>query len=373
MRIMAVSHPCVTDVNQQFYAELEALGHEIQLIVPSNFRHAYASTPVAVTRWRTFNGEIRQRHIGLSSSIPLHFYTTSLRPLIRNFNPDVLYVEEEPYSLSAWQAFYASRGLSMKRIIYSAQNITKKYPAPFKWSEQYVLERADMAAVVSEEVRTTIQSKGFRGQTLSFPLGVDTYQFRPSGMERRTTRSQLGLKDDFIVGYVGRLVEEKGIQNIIDAVPHFQGTDVRFLIVGNGPLLDRVKRIQQQHPNHVYVKSSVPHRDVQYWMNAMDVLLLPSLTMTNWKEQFGRVMLEALACKVPVIGSDSGEIPKLLTETGGGWIFPENDVAKMTQMIYDVRNNEQKRSLHAGKGYRSVLNKFSKRALAKSFVDKVCS
>lgn len=134
MKILAFSHPCVTDVNQQFYAELEALGHEVQLIVPSNFRHAFASTPVSVTRWSTFKGQIRQRRAGLPSSIPLHFYTTPLRPLIKQFDPDVLYVEEEPYSVSAWQAFYASRGLSMKRIIYSAQNITKKYPAPFKWS-----------------------------------------------------------------------------------------------------------------------------------------------------------------------------------------------------------------------------------------------
>lgn len=371
MRILAVSHPCVTDVNQQFYAELEALGHDVQLIVPENFRHEYAVGAVQVVRWPTFRGNIVQRRIGLSSSIPLHFYVGSLRPVMKKFDPDVLYVEEEPYSVSAWQAFYASRGLGMKRVIYSAQNIDKRYPPPFPWLEQYVLRQADMAAVVSPEVERVVKLKGFSGRILPFPLGVDTSQFQPSEHQRSSMRAQHGFGNDFIVGYVGRLVPEKGIQTLLDIVPTLENLHARLLVVGTGPMLSDVERVKQLFPRHLHLQSTVVHRDIHRWMNAMDVLVLPSQTTLTWKEQFGRVIIEALACKVPVIGSDSGEIPVLLRETQGGWVFPEKNVAKLKQVLYHVLNNEHERSLKARDGYQSVLKKYSKRALAQSFIEEV--
>lgn len=213
MRILAVSHPCVTDVNQQFYAELERMGHEVKLLVPANFRHEYGSGAVEVARWPGFAGALEQRRIGFANSIPLHFYPSMLRPMMRRFAPDVLYVEEEPYAVSAWQAFHASRGMRMKRIVYSAQNIVKRYPLPVRWMERYVYQRAQAAAVVSAEVGDTLMRKGYRGRLMSMPLGVDTQQFQPSPRHRTAIRAQLGIAEtDFVVGYVGRFVLEKGIR-----------------------------------------------------------------------------------------------------------------------------------------------------------------
>ena len=57
----------------------------------------------------------------------------------------------------------------------------------------------------------------------------------------------------------------------------------------------------------------------------MDVLVLPSRTTPTWAEQFGKVLCEALLCGTPVIGSSSGEIPWVVTTTGGGLVYPEGD------------------------------------------------
>lgn len=365
MRILAVSHPCVTDVNQQFYAELERLGHQVHLIVPANFRTEYAKAEVA--RWPSYEGTIEQRKVVLSRSIPLHFYPSNLRTSMERFRPDVLFAEEEPYSASAWQAFYASRGLKMKRVVYSAQNIYKRYPGPFRHMERYVLAKADLAAVVNREVEAVLRRKRYEGRTIAFPLGVDTEQFRPLPEARTMLRTELGLRDRFVVGYVGRLVEEKGIQTLIDAIPELAEKKAALLIIGSGPMMEPLKKIREKHPEAVILADHVKHREVHRWMNAMDALALPSLTTPTWKEQFGRVVIEAMACRVPVIGSDSGEIPTLIRETGGGWVFPEEDANAFVQLAERLMQDKEELERKADQGSRSVQAKYSKRSLARSF------
>jgi glycosyltransferase involved in cell wall biosynthesis len=365
MRILAVSHPCVTDVNQQFYAELEALGHQVHLIVPSNFRTEYSLTQLS--RWPSFYGTIEQRRVGFHQSVPLHFYQSNLRSTIKQFRPDVLFAEEEPYSASAWQAFYASRNLPLKRIIYSAQNIYKKYPQPFRWMEQYVLAKADMAAVVSKEVGSVLLQKKYKGKLMPFPLGVDSEQFRPLPEEGMRIRSELGLQNHFVIGYIGRLVEEKGINTLIDALPFFAATNIKLLFIGNGPLLEELNRAKERFPDSVVIADHIKHRDIQKWINAMDVLALPSRTKSNWREQFGRVLIEAMFCKVPVIGSDSGEIPLLIEETGGGWVFPEGNVYVFSELVKQLLMDREHLRSKAEVGYRNASSRFSKRELARSF------
>jgi glycosyltransferase involved in cell wall biosynthesis len=365
MRILAVSHPCVTDVNQQFYAELEALGHRVHLIVPSNFRTEYSLTQLS--RWPSFYGTIEQRRVGFRQSVPLHFYQSNLRSTIKQFRPDVLFAEEEPYSASAWQAFYASRNLPMKRIIYSAQNIYKKYPQPFRWMERYVLAKADMAAVVSKEVGSVLLQKQYKGKLMPFPLGVDSEQFRPLPEEGMRIRTELGLQNHFVIGYIGRLVEEKGIYTLIDALPLLAASNIKLLFIGNGPLLEELNKAKERFPDSIIITEHIKHRDIQKWINAMDVLALPSRTKSNWREQFGRVLIEAMFCKVPVIGSNSGEIPVLIDETGGGWIFPEGNSYAFTQLVERLIKDREEIRNKAEVGYRNVCSRFSKGELAKSF------
>ncbi|MBD2848689.1 glycosyltransferase family 4 protein, partial [Paenibacillus sp. IB182496] len=351
MRILAVSHPCTTDVNQQFYAELEALGHEVHVLVPANLRTAYAPDGVQVKRWPAYAGTLEQRRVFASGSVPLHGYLTPLRPLMRRYAPEVLFVEEEPYAVSAWQAMRASRGLPMTRVVYSAQNIRKSYPPPFRWMEQYVLRAADAAAVVSEDVGAVLRAKQYSGRLLPFPLGVDTGQFRPLPETRARRRAELGAGDELVVGYVGRFVEEKGIRVLCAAAEQLAAQPAgqlgapscRFLFVGGGPLLGELRELERRHPRAVTVREGVSHGEVHEWMNAMDVLALPSLTMPGWKEQFGRVIVEAMACGLPVVGTDSGEIGRLLQATGGGWTVPERQPEALAAQLLGLAARQAER------------------------------
>jgi glycosyltransferase involved in cell wall biosynthesis len=318
-----------------------------------------------VKRWPQFKGKIHAFPVGMASSIPLHFYLTRLRSIVRSYAPDVLIAEEEPYSLSAWQAFYASRGMKMTRVVYSAQNLHKRYPPPFRQMERYVLQQADLALAVSEDVVSVLRQKQYQGRHMLFPLGVDTEQFQPNKLKGRLQRVTCGIREhSFVVGFVGRFVEIKGIRLILDAIARCEDPDITYVMVGTGPLLPEVLEMQSKRPDKLYVATQVVHREVQHWMNMMDVLLLPSITLENQKEQFGRVIVEANACGVPVIGSTSGEIPRLIRTTTGGWVVPENDAQALREKIIYVKDHVEERYSVAASGLEYVRRHLSKQAIA---------
>jgi glycosyltransferase involved in cell wall biosynthesis len=95
----------------------------------------------------------------------------------------------------------------------------------------------------------------------------------------------------------------------------------------------------------------------------MDCLVLPSRTTKKWKEQFGRVLIEAMACEVPVIGSDSGEIPNVIGESG--LVFREGDADDLYSKLEVLINNKDVGVKLAEKGRQRVLNNFTQEKVAK--------
>src|SRR5439155_1924103 len=126
-----------------------------------------------------------------------------------------------------------------------------------------------------------------------------------------------GWKTDgpLVVGYLGRFVPEKGVGLLTRVLDRLE-RPWRALFVGGGPLLGELQTWAAGHADRVRVVSGVPHAEVPGYINAMDVLAAPSQTMPRWKEQLGRMILEAFACGVPVIASDSGEIPYVVADAG---------------------------------------------------------
>lgn len=157
----------------------------------------------------------------------------------------------------------------------------------------------------------------------------------------------------------------------MESVSKLAGLPVKFVFVGNGALLEEVRKTHAEYPDQVWIADQVKHNEVHQWMNALDILVLPSLTKPNWKEQFGRVIIESMACGVPVLGSDSGEIPKLIGETGGGWVCPEGRTDDLVAAIRRISADEDDCRRKANAGFMSVQNKYSKRTLAKAFEQQI--
>ncbi len=136
-----------------------------------------------------------------------------------------------------------------------------------------------------------------------------------------------------------------------------------MLLVGNGPLQDELARTGTDNL-HVEILSDTTHEEMASAYSRMDVLVLPSRSTATWTEQFGRVLVEALWCGVPVIGADSGEIPWVVQATGGGVTYPEGDVAALATAIEQMRASRQRRYELARAGRAAVERLFSVDAVA---------
>jgi glycosyltransferase involved in cell wall biosynthesis len=172
-----------------------------------------------------------------------------------------------------------------------------------------------------------------------------------------------GPREEFVIGYAGRLVAEKGLDLLIDAAAGLERVALRF--VGNGPLREELERRARDRRVVLQVDTTVKHEEMAAAYASFDVLVLPSRTTPTWVEQFGRVLVEALTCGVPVVGSDSGEIPWVIGLTGGGLVFPEDDVGALREALVRLRDSPALRRALAQRGRERSRAEFSVEAVAR--------
>jgi glycosyltransferase involved in cell wall biosynthesis len=354
VRLAVLSHPCVTPINQDLYARVQERSEwEVTILLPSRWRNEYGVQ--RASRWPRFRGELVPLRVGLAGNIPLHLYLAHLRRELEIHRPDVLYLHHEPYAVASFQAARAAPA-DLPVGFYSAQNLEKRYRWPISAWERWVFARSAFALPVTDEVAGVLRAKGYAGRTEVLPLWVDTERYSPHG-------ARPGERP-FTVGYVGRLAGEKGVDTLLDALRRVDRT--RALIVGEGPEGEALRQRAAAHGLAERVRWSgyVAHDDMVHAYRSMDVLVVPSKTVPGWKEQFGRVVPEALACGVPVVTSDSGELPGLVRATGGGWTFPEGRDRDLAGLLERLGADEDSRRGRAAEGREAVKRLFGADAVA---------
>ena len=376
MRLLVVSHACSTAINQSFYADLEAeTGWQVSLVIPSRWSNQYGITDTSA-RWRGLQGDIKRINVFRPGDIPTHLYRSWFISLLRQQKPDAIYVHQEPYGLSTFQVCLANYLTGRRPIgFYAAQNILKVYPPPIRQMEKWVFQQSRFALPVTQSALDVLRAKGYQHTVKVLPLAIDTGMYHPSPDWRLQQRAQLGISQDrFVLGYVGRLVEEKGLGKLLLALDQLKQVPWELLLIGSGPfeaaLRQKVDRMRDGH-GRVHFIGYVPHDETSRWLSSLDVLVLPSETRPNWKEQFGRVLLEAMACGTPVVGSSSGEIPNVINATGGGLIFPEQDTHALAENLTLLAGSPGLRRNLIDRGQRSVAELYDQRRLVRKFASVI--
>jgi len=367
MKILSISHSCVVSEYQKRMAEVAKFSDvELTLLVPN--------------RWFQFNKNVNlekdndQRYqiifeepitwgfIGNTLRNVTHIYP-GVRRLLKSLEPDIVELWEEPFSaVTAHTIFWVRRIVpKAKLIFFSAQNVFKRYPFPFSAFEKYTYKNAAHAFLMNEEVSDILRGKGFKKEFTVLPLGVDTDSFCKKDIS--SLKKNLALKD-FVIGFIGKIDKQKGIFDLIKAVSGIKER-IQLLIIGNGDLKGEAEYFVTSLGlgQETVLMDAVSNSQVPNYLNCMDVLVSPSITLPNLREQFGRVIIEGMACEVPVIGSDSGEIPVTIGEAG--LIFKEGDVADLKDKIESLIRNRSLRDTLSGKGRKRVLENFSWRVIAK--------
>lgn len=292
---------------------------------------------------------------------------SALRRLLRDGRFDLVHIWEEPYTVAGYQLARAACERGYRFVFRTAQSIVKRYPWPFSRFERYSVERAAGWVAGGQLVYEAMVAKGFpaaRGRVIT--LGVDGNAFRPlTAAQREAVLRELRLAPP-VVGFVGRLVAAKGLDVLMAALERVP-PPWSLLVLGAGPYRERLLAWAEARQIRDRVRVQlVPHGDVPHYLGALDLLLAPSQTTPSWKEQFGRMVIEAFACRVAVIGSDSGEIPHVIGDAG--IVLPERDVDAWAEAVRDLLGDQARRDALAERGFRRCRERYEVSRVAEQYL-----
>lgn len=368
-RILIIENLCVEASRRSVYRELaKRKDFEVHLLVPKVWKEA--GYPIVCEEEN--NSSLILHKTGFILGYRAHrvLYTNIIYILLK-VKPDLIFMDSEPESYASLQIQILKNILTpkSKTVVMSWRNIdypTNIYPYKFPklngFVERRVLAQMDHCIAHNEAAKKIFNNKGYENITI-IPPAVDTKRFHK--IDSPIINDDFNLKS-FTIGFVGRFIPEKGIDTLLYAVKNLR-FDYKILLVGDG----KAKRSWLQISNELGINDriiwndSVPHAEIPKLLNAIDLIVLPSYASSHWKEQFGRILIEAMACEVPVIGSNSGEIPWVIGDAG--LIFEEQNVEDLKNKIQMIYQNKILRQVLIKEGLERVKSKFSVEVVSEQY------
>ncbi|MEH1767187.1 hormogonium polysaccharide biosynthesis glycosyltransferase HpsO [Nostoc sp.] len=378
MKILVASHTYIVDLNCEKLRTLSQLEPDIEVtvVVPKRWKPGGVQNRIIETEYRdegTFKivpvSNFSQNHQGLLT------FGADLISLLKQFRPQIIQVEQGSRALAYTQMIALNQllGLKAKNLFFTWWNLPYNLKPPIALLEKYNLNHSHGIISGNQDGAEVLRERGYQGAIKVMPqLGVDESLFTPKNQPKLAAKFGIE-KEDFVVGFVGRFVQEKGLLTLLRALITLKNKPWKLLLLGRGELQGELIKIATENniQERLILVESVPHDEVANYINLMSTLVLPSettykfktLTSVGWKEQFGHVLIEAMACQVPVIGSDSGEIPYVIGDAG--LVFPEGDVQALANCLVQLIDKPYFAHTLGEMGYKKAMIKYTNKALAK--------
>jgi glycosyltransferase involved in cell wall biosynthesis len=374
LNIVVLGHTIASPDNQIRWRRLAELypDSRVTLFVPKQFTTYGGQGKRTVFVGKSFaEGNYRQERVSYWQRIdhmPLYW---GLKNRLRTLQPDVIYAIAEVHNPVLWQTlWYRQRVCPQAKVLFhSNQNLDYTL---HRWrhraAENYVFRQADALVAENATVRTILARHGFTKPCLvQAAPGANERSFQPG--DKIAAKTSLGLApDSFVVGFVGGLRPDKGPLDLARAFVSLGGKST-LLMVGDGPLRSETEKVLEDvTPDQTArLVGFVPRSETVRYYQAMDALVLPSITSPTWAEQFGNVLAEAMLCRTAVVGSTCGAIPEVIGEAG--LVFPEGDVDTLAKSLRKLRDEPVFRQSLAERGLRWALEEYSASALSRRFHD----
>lgn len=289
-----------------------------------------------------------------------HFF--DLFKIIKNLKPDIIHVEQGNNAYCYLQTILCAKlaRVQSKFCFFTWINWKPKFSwkyqlfwRPIEWFNSF-FSHGSIAG--NSEAKNLLKARYKKLPILVLPqLGVNTKIFAPATVTKKPT-----------IAFIGRLVEEKGVQDLLFAFSqlHELFPEWKLNIIGSGPYKKTLIDITIKHHlvQSVEFKDPVPHENVAKLMQEIAILVLPSYDTPEWKEQFGHVLIEAMACKVPVVGSSGGEIPNVLHD--GGIIYTQRNVQQLVSSLRQLMHDDKLRKKVGEDCYQKVMREYTHEAIA---------
>lgn len=379
MRVLFVSHSSVVDVYQD---KLRWIAQHSDVDLTALLPEKYFEAGRIV---RAYGGDgtytvktLRSRFSKTAKQNAWHF--VGLGRTIQRLQPDIVHIEEEPESFVTHQII--RKCLALKRrpriVLFSWRNMTIPYEHWPWWHPKRIVQNTlqhmtlphvDHLLVGTHESEPLFRNVGYDGPVDIIPqYGVNPVTYSPDAYNPEF-RKKLNISDQaIVVGFVGRVLKMKGLDVLVDAISRLTRTDVHLVIVGRGDysptILQRAEMVGIADRLHII--ENVTASDIPSVMTSMDMVCIPSLTAPHWKEQFGRVIIEAMACGVPVIGSTSGEIPYVIGDAGR--VCTEGNVDELREALHTLIDSREERQRLSILGQERVRSLYTNERIASSIV-----
>jgi glycosyltransferase involved in cell wall biosynthesis len=346
-----ISKACVQGIYQRKLEEIARRGVDLAVVVPPAWRDERGWLRLERTYMAGYR--LLVTPMRLNGSFHLHYYPRLPR-IVAEVQPDILHVDEEPYNLATKLAVRLARRAGARALFFTWQNRARTYPPPFCWWERYAYRHAAYAIAGNHDALSVLRTKGYAGPVCVIPqFGIDPALYGTAAPPTET----------FVLGYIGRLVPEKGIDDLLHAMSGVEGKwAIRLL--GTGPDVERLRKLARalHIADRVVFDGWIPSPRVPAFLGALHALVLPSHTVRNWQEQFGRVLTEAMASGVPVVGSDSGEIPNVIGDAG--LVYAEGDVEALRAHLRALMEDDVLWADLARRGRNRVLARYTQAQVA---------
>jgi glycosyltransferase involved in cell wall biosynthesis len=284
---------------------LQSAGTDVTLVIPASWPERGAQASLSAENFRIIEVPVER-----AGDVNRHAYRNreELHRLIDKLKPDILDLHEEPVSVAARQALAATPS-ELPVVMYTAQNVDKRYPPPFSVYERRAHRRVAALYPCSRQAASVARGKGFAGLIDVIPLGYDPQLFH---------EGEQSLDDDeLVLALFGRFLPEKGVRDAVQVLARVNSIrPARLLLAGSGP--------EERPARELAAVLGVADRlQVELWRPASElaelyrrahVVLVPSVATPTWVEQFGRVIVEAHASGAVVAGYASGSIPEVAGE-----------------------------------------------------------
>ena len=305
MRVVRVYHGGRNHAHRERERELQAAHIDVTLVLPSSWPERGGEITLSAESF-----PIVELPVSRPGDVNRHAYTDpgKVRRLIAELEPDILDVHEEPFSGAARQ-WLAAAPRTLPVVMYTAQNVDKRYPPPFSIYERRAHRHVAALYPCTRQAASVARGKGFAGLIDVIPLGSDPALFYEG--------TQSLDDDELVLALIGRLVPEKGVRDAVHVLARVNAErPARLVLAGSGP--------EEGPARELAAAFGVADRlEVEPWRSAAEVaelyrlahlVLVPSVATGTWVEQFGRVIIEAHASKAVVAGYASGSIPEVAGE-----------------------------------------------------------
>jgi glycosyltransferase involved in cell wall biosynthesis len=361
-RILIVAHTYVAPETRGKLRALAARDLDVTVGVPQRWKEPVLGRLVETT-WERQGGleifPIPVRDPG--RPLEYTFARRALASLIRDKRPDLIQIEEEPISAAARQVARLAAGLRVPVVLFCRESEGRNLPWTVRWRRRRTLHQARGLAAASEAVAAALR-QALRGSERPIgvipQLGVQV----PPAPDHQTHEGQA-------IGYVGRLVQARGVDTLLQALAEARDRAWRLTIVGDGPERERLEALASQLRLAARIRwaGALPPEHLARLWAELDVLVLPSRHVADGSagsdDAHGHVLVEAMAHEVAVVGTEVGVIPEVIGDAG--LLAPPDDPAALAAALRRLAANGGAERLSLARAGRArAMRLFSDEAVA---------